>query len=113
MLILEATIPFIDKEYIVKSNQGRFCNNNEIDTLISKRLYVENKAKLSQLEIVNIQYCRGGFEFPIERVSLCSLQTIAQKLVYQFCHGYKICPGCRVQHCTATAAKDQCLKGPY
>ena len=30
-------------------NQGRFCNNSEMDTLISKRLSVENKAKLSQL----------------------------------------------------------------
>ena len=28
---------------------GRFCNNSKIDKLISKRLYVENKAKLSQL----------------------------------------------------------------
>ena len=34
-------------------NKGRFCNNNEIDTLISKQLSVENKAKRSQLEIVN------------------------------------------------------------
>ena len=30
-------------------NKGRFCNNSEIDTLISKRLSVENKVKLSQL----------------------------------------------------------------
>ena len=29
--------------------KGRFCNNSEIDTLISKRSSVENKAKLSQL----------------------------------------------------------------
>ena len=34
-------------------NKGRFVNNSEIDTLISKRLSVENKVKLSQLEIVN------------------------------------------------------------
>ena len=34
-------------------NKGRCCNNSEIDTLISKRLPVENKARLSQLEIVN------------------------------------------------------------
>ena len=33
----------------VAVNKGRFCNNSEIETLISKRLYVENKAKLSQL----------------------------------------------------------------
>ena len=32
----------------------------EIDKLISKRLTVENKAKLYQLEIVNKQYWRGG-----------------------------------------------------
>ena len=36
---------------MVLSNKGRFCNNSEIDTLISKRLSVKNKAKLSQLEI--------------------------------------------------------------
>ena len=28
-------------------NKGRFCYNSEIDTLISKRLSLENKAKLS------------------------------------------------------------------
>ena len=32
------------------SNKGRFCNNSKIDTLISKLLYVENKAKLSLKE---------------------------------------------------------------
>ena len=31
----------------VQSNKGRFCNNSEIYTLISKRSSVENKAKLS------------------------------------------------------------------
>ena len=30
--------------------KGRFCNNSEIDALNSKRLSVENKAKLSQME---------------------------------------------------------------
>ena len=45
---------------IAYNNKGRFCNNSEIDTLISKRLSVENKAKLSQLEIVNKQYCGRG-----------------------------------------------------
>ena len=34
-------------------NKGRFCNNSESDTLISKRVSVENKAKLSQLETQN------------------------------------------------------------
>ena len=33
----------------ILSNKGRFCNNSEVDTLISKRLSVENKSKLSQL----------------------------------------------------------------
>ena len=32
-----------------RSNKCRFCDNSEIDTLISKRSSVENKAKLSQL----------------------------------------------------------------
>ena len=31
------------------TNKGRFGNNSQIDILISKRLSVENKAKLSQL----------------------------------------------------------------
>ena len=30
------------------SNKGTFCNNSEIDTLISNGLSVENKVKLSQ-----------------------------------------------------------------
>ena len=34
-------------------NKGRFCNNSKICTLISKRLFVENKVKLSQLETQN------------------------------------------------------------
>ena len=37
----------------VYRNKGRFCNYSRIVTLISKRLYVENKAKLSQLETEN------------------------------------------------------------
>ena len=41
-------------------NKDRFCNNNEIHIIISKRLSVENKAKLSPMEIVNRQYCRRG-----------------------------------------------------
>ena len=40
--------------------QGRSCNNSEIDTLNYKRLSLENKKKLSQLKIVNKQYGRGG-----------------------------------------------------
>ena len=47
------------------NNKGRFGENREIDTLITKRLYVENKAKLSQLEIVNKQYCGGVVSFQL------------------------------------------------
>ena len=54
----------------LKNNKGRFCNNSEIDTLISKGLYVKNKAKLSELEIVNKQYCGGG-------VWVCSWESFA------------------------------------
>ena len=36
-----------------RTNKSRFGNNNEIDTLISKRFSVENKAKLSQLTRVD------------------------------------------------------------
>ena len=42
-------------------NKGRFCNNSKTDTLISRRLSVKNKAKLSQLEKVNKQCLGGGF----------------------------------------------------
>ena len=48
--------PLISKRLSVENKvklsqltRGRFCNNSENDTLISKRLSVENKAKLSQL----------------------------------------------------------------
>ena len=33
----------------LSTNKGKLCNNSEIDTLISKQLSVENKAKFSQL----------------------------------------------------------------
>ena len=39
----------MDKMYVLSLNKGRFCKNSEIDTLISKLLSVENKAKLSPL----------------------------------------------------------------
>ena len=39
--------------HVIRPSKGRFCDNSEIDTQISKRLSVENKAKLSQLEFVN------------------------------------------------------------
>ena len=48
------------KGFSLRRNDGRFCKINEIDALISKRLYTQNKEKLSQLEIVNKQYCGGG-----------------------------------------------------
>ena len=35
---------------VIQHNKGRLCYNSKIDTLISKRLSIENKAKLSQLE---------------------------------------------------------------
>ena len=93
---------------------------SDIDTLISKRLPVENKAKLWKLETPPPQYClftisnwesfvlfstNNRFEISlsmsllsqnlpllVERVLLCSLHTIALKLVCQFCYSYKICP---------------------
>ena len=69
---------FAKTNYNVAANKGRFCNNSKIDKLISKRLYVENKAKLFQLETQNtcsIVYLK----FPVERVLLCSLQIIHLK----------------------------------
>ena len=67
-------------------NKGSFCNNSEIDTLNSERLSVENKAKFSQLEILN------NLSMLVERVSLCFLQIITFKLVCQFRYCYKTCP---------------------
>ena len=90
-------------------NKGRFYNNCEIEALISKRLYVDNKAKLSQLETQNtspavlfiynssrksfvlfsidnrfeisVSYSLSLQNLPllVERVSLFSLQIIALK----------------------------------
>ena len=37
----------------LSANKDRFCNNSKIETLISKRISVEHKAKLSQFAIVN------------------------------------------------------------
>ena len=98
-----------------------FCNSNEIDTLISKWLYEESKVKLSQLEIASKRYCRDILSFAlfstdnyfeisvsislllqnllllVQRVSLCSLQIIAFKLVRQLGYCYKMCP-CSMLH---------------
>ena len=40
---------FREQSETLSTNKGKFCNNSEIDTLIYKRLCLENKAKLSQL----------------------------------------------------------------
>ena len=75
------------------TNKGRFCNNSKIDTLISKRLSVWEQSETlwtgkSKHLLNSIVY----LQFPVERVSLCSLQIITLKLVYQFYCCYKICP---------------------
>ena len=44
----------IKQGFACMNKKCRFCSNNEIDTLISKRLYVENKAKLSELTRANL-----------------------------------------------------------
>ena len=41
------------------ANKGRFCNNSEIQTLIAKRLSVENKAKLSPLTTHKGRFCNN------------------------------------------------------
>ena len=74
----------------LSTNKGGFCNNSQIETLISKWLSVENKAKLSQLETQNT--CSAVLL--VETVSLCSLQIITLKLMFRFCYCYKICPCC-------------------
>ena len=53
-------ILYVDKSlYYRLLNKGRFYNNSKIDTLISRRLSVENKAKFSKLKIVNTVNNRG------------------------------------------------------
>ena len=37
-----------EQKETLSTNKGRFCKNSEINTLISKRLSVENKEKLSK-----------------------------------------------------------------
>ena len=60
-------------------NKGRSCNNSKIDTLISKRSSVENKAKLSQLETQNtFSAVLFYLQFPVERASLCSLHKFKE-----------------------------------
>ena len=67
-------------KYFCKTNQcnamnkGRFCNNSEINTLISKRLYVKNNARLSQLEtqntsalLFNLNFQLREFHFVLHR----------------------------------------------
>ena len=44
----------LPRSYLHPYNMGRFFNNSEICTRISKQLSIENKAKLSQLETQNI-----------------------------------------------------------
>ena len=41
-----------NKAKLFQPNKDRFCNNNEVDTVISKRLSGENKAKLAQLTTI-------------------------------------------------------------
>ena len=57
-LISSAHVRTWDIQHVPRPNKGRFWNKSEIDTLISKRLSGKNKAKLSQLEIINKQYYR-------------------------------------------------------
>ena len=59
-----------------------FCNISEYDTLISERLSVENKAKLSQLETRNTSSV--VLFIPVERVSLCSLQITVFEISVNF-----------------------------
>ena len=40
----------IEQSETLATNKSRYCINNEIGTLISKRLSVENKAKFSQVD---------------------------------------------------------------
>ena len=58
------------------TNKGRFCSNRKIDTLISKRLSVENKVKLSQLiwaDFVTIAHLHTNFKVIIRREQIKTL----------------------------------------
>ena len=72
-------------------NKRTFCDNSEINTLISKRLSVENKAKLS---VSNSKHLCSivCLQFTVKKVSLYCLQMIALKSVYKFGYCCKICP---------------------
>ena len=73
-------------------NRGRFCNDSKIGRLISKRLSVENKAKLSTRNSKHLRQSIVYLHFPVERVSLCSLHKLPLKLVCQFRYCHKIYP---------------------
>ena len=45
--VSEKTTISIRKTNLHQDNEGRLCNNSEIDTIVSKRWSLENKAKLS------------------------------------------------------------------
>ena len=71
----------------IVNNKGRFCNNCKIDTLISKWLSVEKKAKLSQLETQNTSSTvLFIFNFQLREFYFLEGQLC------QFCYCYKICP---------------------
>ena len=61
----------------LSTNKGRVCNNSKIDTLISKRLYVENKAKLSQLT-------RAEFVTIAKWAKILCLQSSVSDLISRF-----------------------------
>ena len=69
-----------------------FFNSSEIDTLISKAIICREQSEIlstgNSKHLSSIVY----LQFPVERVSLCSLQLIALKLMCQFCYSYKISP---------------------
>ena len=78
--------------------KGRFCNNSKFHTLISKRLSVKEQSKTLSTGSSKHLLCSIVYsQFPVERVSLCSLQIFALKLACQCCYCHKSCPCCTWQ----------------
>ena len=73
------------------TNKGRFCYNSKIDTNFKAIICREQSEPLSTWNSKHLLISIVYLQFLVERVSLCSLQIIALKLVCLFRYCHKIC----------------------